>query len=242
MNNSDSQKSHTGIRAAIFSLLDKYPSLKPLELCKLAGLDYAKYRDYVAHLRTAWKYDTKNEHGLKCSIHAWRGWTRTPGPVDRAGAVAAGWKETRARNRWLLWRDPLGRLQLFETGRINIYVRKPATKGKAAQLLAKAFTWTNLITDFRALETMINGIRFKGAHYVFDVGQPMPKLTIDLFGPSSGIVIKLGDRSDPTSLEVLAHYPDWAERNERLFQDMHSFLESLMGSKEPGPPKIPYWR
>ena len=73
-------------------------------------------------------------------------------------------------------------------------------------------------------------MRFKGAHYVFPVGQRLPKLTIDLFQRSNGVVIKVGDETHPDSLEVLATYPDWAERNERLFEEISETLKNLAGS------------
>jgi zona occludens toxin (predicted ATPase) len=84
-----------------------------------------------------------------------------------------------------------------------------------------------LITDIKVLEQILSTIRFKGAHYVFPVGQRLPKLTIDLFQKSSGIIIKVGDDSHPDSLEVIATYPDWAEKNERLFEQVTDVLSRL---------------
>mgnify|MGYP001578094137 CR=1 FL=1 len=66
-----------------------------------------------------------------------------------------------------------------------------------------------------------------GALYVFPLGQRLPKLTIDLFQKSNGIVIKVGDDSHPDSLEVLSIYPDWAERNERVAGQLADVLEKL---------------
>lgn len=82
--------------------------------------------------------------------------------------------QTEARNRWLLWRDRLGRLQWFETGRVNLYVRRPANLGKAYQLVCNGFSFTGLVTDVKVLECVLSGVRFKGAHYVFDTGQRLP--------------------------------------------------------------------
>jgi hypothetical protein len=76
-------------------------------------------------------------------------------------------------------------------------------------------------------------VRFKGAHYVFPVGQRLPKLTIDLFQKSNGIIIKVGDVTHPDSLEVIAVYPDWAERNERLFEQLNETLERLLEQAKP---------
>lgn len=194
-------------------------------------IPYRKHGKYVANLRTQWKYHYKNEHGSKCSLHGWRGWCVLPGAAGgvRARAVAVGWLASRARNRWLLWRDRQGRLQWFETGRVNLYVRRPANLGKAYQLICDAFSFTGLITDVKVLEQVLSSVRFKGAHYVFPVGMRLPRLTIDLFRKSNGVVIKVGDVTHPDAVEVLASYPDWAERNERLFEEVIKTLREGAG-------------
>jgi len=230
--NYDCQIGHSqSLKQQVFELLDKNPLLTAQPLCKLLNLPYRQYRDYVAHLRSKWKNDYKNERGSKCSTHGWRGWCYLPrelcSVLYRAGAVDVGWIRSRARNRWLLWKDRLGRLQWFETGRVNLYVRKPANLGRAYQLICNGFSFTGLITDIKVLEKVLTSVRFKGAHYVFPVGQRLPKLTIDLFQKSNGFIIKVGDATHPDSLEVIVTYPDWAERNERLFEQLHEFLREL---------------
>ena len=231
----DCQSSHSdSIKQLVREKLDENSLLTAKSLCKLLDLRYDKYRDYVAHLRSSWKYDYSNERGSKCSLHGWRGWCYLPSEVGvatlsemRIRAVDVGWLRSRARNRWLLWKDMLGRLQWFETGRVNVYVRKPANVGKAYQLICNAFSFTGLVVDMKVLEEVLRSLRFKGAHYVFPVGQRLPKLTIDLFQKSNGIVIKVGDDTHPDSLEVLATYPDWAERNERMLDQLNDVLKRL---------------
>jgi hypothetical protein len=80
----------------------------------------------------------------------------------------------------------------------------------------------------KVLEEVLSGLRFKGAHYVFSTGQRLPKLTIDLFQKSNGIVIKVGDNSHPDGLEVLATYPDWGERNEKFLEQMINAFRPLL--------------
>ena len=218
------------ITRQVFAQLTKNPLLTPKPLCKILSLSYREHGKYVANLRSRWKYHYKNERGSKCSLHGWRGWCYLEPNISggiRTHAVDVGWLASRARNRWLLWKDRLGRLQWFETGRVNLYVRKPANLGKAYQLICNAFSFTGLITDMKVLEEVLSGLRFKGAHYVFPVGQRLPKLTIDLFQKSNGIVIKVGDDTHPDSLEVLATYPDWAERNERILEQVNEVLKRL---------------
>ena len=233
--NSQSQEPQS-IKAQVYELLTENPLLSPLRLSQILKLDYRRYRDYVTHLRSRWKYDSKNERGSKCSLHGWRGWCYLPREYSnvRVRAVEVGWIRSRARNRWLLWKDRLGRLQWFETGRVNLYVRKPANLGRAYQLICNGFSFTGLITDIKVLELVLSSIRFKGAHYVFSVGERLPKLTIDLFQKSNGVIIKVGDVTHPDSLEIIATYPDWAERNERMFEQLNDTLKRLL---EPTMPK-----
>ena len=217
------------VRQCVFRELDKNPLLTPSALRSIFKLDNKNCLQVLANYKTQWRHNYRNERGSKCSLHGWRGWCYLPNGVGgiRTHAAEVGWKLSRARNRWLLWKDRLGRLQWFETGRVNLYVRKPANLGRAYQLICNAFSFTGLITDIRILEEVLSSVRFKGAHYVFSVGQRLPKLTIDLFQKSNGIIIKVGDTTHPDSLEVIAMYPDWVERNERLFEQLNDVLKRL---------------
>lgn len=227
--NSDSQS----LRQQVFEQLEKNPLLTAKPLCKLLNLPYDKYWHYVSNLKSEWKYHYRNERGSKCSFHGWRGWCLVPAGLDRQRALYVGWVLSRARNRWLLWKDRLGRLQWFETGRVNLYVRKPANLGKAYQLICNGFFATDLITDVKVLEQILASVQFKGAHYVFSTEQRLPRLTIDLFAKSNGIIIKVGDTTHPDAVEVIAWYPDWAERNERLFEQLNKTLKPLVEPSVP---------
>jgi hypothetical protein len=218
------------IRQRVFRELDKNAILTPFQLCRILQIDYKHWHQTVANYKTQWRYTHKNERGSKCSLHGWRGWCCLPNGVAagiRSGAVEVGWVETRARNRWLLWKERLGRLQWFETGRVNLFVRKPANLGKAYQLVCNGFSFTGLVTDIKVLEQILGSVRFKGAHYVFSTEQRLPRLTIDLFAKSNGVIIKVGDRSHPHAVEVIACYPDWAERNERVLEQLNDTLRRL---------------
>jgi hypothetical protein len=112
-------------------------------------------------------------------------------------------------------------------------VRKPANLGRAYQLICNGFSFTGLITDIKVLELVLSSVRFKGAHYVFSVGERLPRLTIDLFAKSNGVIIKVGDVSNPNGVEIIACYPDWAERNERLFERLNEALKRLFDPSVP---------
>lgn len=159
--------------------------------------------------------------GSNCSsVHDWRGWCCVPYSVSCDLAAQAGWVPTKAKNHWLLWKDTLGRMEWFEKGRVNLFVRSPVNQGKIKQLVCNGFSFTGLITDNKVLDQVLATIQYKGAHYVFNTGQPLPKTIIDYFDKNLGIVIKVGDGSHRRAIEVNSHVPDWAER-------INLFLEKL---------------
>jgi len=232
------------IRQLVLNLLEKNPLLTASNLCKLLDLPYKKYRNYIYRLKYEWKSNHRNTQGVKCVSHGWRGWCYLPSSVGaeiRSRAIEVGWVETRSRCGWLLWRDRLGRLQWFKSGRVNLFVRKPANLGKAYQLICNGFSFTGLITDMKVLERVLASVRFKGAHYVFLTEERLPKVTIDLFAKSNGVIIKVGDASHPNSVEVIAYYPDWAERNERLFEQLNENLKRLLEPAKPKKFEKPYY-
>lgn len=213
------------LRQRVFALLDKNPYLTAKPLCEKLNLPYKQYSNYITKIKSEWKSYRQKQRGSNCSsIHSWHGWCRVPDYVDRTLALEVGWEETKSKNRWLLWHDRVGRMMWFESGRINVYVRSPANLGRAKQLISNGFFNTGLIFELRILEQVFETFKFRGAHYVFDVGQPLPKMTVDTFERSHGIIIKLGDKSHPRCIEVISRCPDWAERNELLLERLTALL------------------
>ena len=216
------------LRQRVFNLLNENPLLTAKLICKMLDLPYEKYASYVNNLKHSWKSNNENEQGSKCSsVHGWRGWCCVPGFVNRESAVGFGWIKTNARNRWLLWKDKLGRMQWFETGRVELYVRQPANFGKAKQLFCNGFSKTGLIKNIQLLEQVLDSLKFRGAHHVFDTGKSLPKLTIDAFSKSNGLTIKIGDKSHPRSVEIISRCPDWVERNEILLEEIRNSQSTI---------------
>jgi hypothetical protein len=217
------------LRKAVFKILDKHHDLKALEICNLLKIPYQQHGGTVQQYRQQWKREYKNRLGLKClKFHAARGWVYVLRMVDRELALKRGWRETRARNRMIIWdrdRLKLGRLEWFGTGRINIWVRKPATWGKVKQLLSNAFSWNSLIEDPQIFDMWANTARFKGAHAVYDYGERVPYARVDFLKDSLGVIVKTGDVSHPTALEIEFIYPDWAERIEKRLEQNDKVLQ-----------------
>ena len=138
--------SNTSLRKATFKLLDKNHDLSPSNLCKLQLLDPKIHGALMRQYRIQWKRDYKSGLGLKSlKFHNARGWIYSLKLIERAAALGRSdvtggvWRLSKSRNRMFVWKDDYGRLEWFETGRINFWVRKPATWGKVKQLLAGAF-------------------------------------------------------------------------------------------------------
>jgi len=220
--------SEASIKEKIFGELDKNPLLLPIQLCKIVGLDYKYYANYVTKLRSKWKTLPQDKRGLfPSSFHGWHGFVFVPKSVDRKRAVECGWIQTRAKNHYLLWKDvKLGRLEWHVNGRVKVWIRKPASFGRAMQLLADAYFSSGLIFDVRVFESFVKTLRFKGASAVFETNQRLPYMKIDFLKLSNGVVIKLGDRSHPNAVEVDFCYPDWGERNEQLLKVLKDILSS----------------
>lgn len=148
----------------------------------------------------------------------------------RGGGV---WFRTRARNRMVVFKCGLGRIEWFETGRVNCWVSKPASLGKMKQLLADGFFKTGLVFDINVFDEWVESFRLKGFHLVLDTGERLPNARIGLLKDSNGVVAVLGDKSHPTGVELRVVYPDWVERNEDLLKQnvraFRQFSELLKG-------------
>jgi hypothetical protein len=231
---SNSEKDENScICTEVRELLDKYPSMRPKDLCSHLHLSYEKYRDYVTNLRSQWKSNLKNELGSKVlKFHHVFGKVvleREFAGGIRVGAVGVGWLATRARNRKLLWKDGLGHMEWFETGTVVLFVNSPATRGRAYQLFCNGFSKTGLISDLRLLGVLLEKMYLKGATATIETGQKLPYLVVDLFKTSNGIRIKTGDLSHPTCIEVDFCIPDWAERVERKTDELVGSFSSFAG-------------
>jgi len=216
------------VRQCVFHELDKNSILTPFQICRILRLDHKHWRQTIANYKTQWRHNYRNRRGLNClSFHNVHGNARVPVDVCRVEAVKRGWVGTRARNRMLVWKDDLGRLEWFETGLVKVWVRKPVTEGKAVQLLANGFTKTELIWDMRVWERVRRSLWFHGATLAVETGVHLPYVCVELLKESNGVKVKMGDASDPTKLEIEFCYPKWAERNERLLEQMHDVLKRL---------------
>lgn len=220
----------SSLRKAVFNLLEKNHDLKPKEICILLHESYQKSANTISQYKKQWRseYRQRQAHN-RLSFHKAHGWVYALKLMDRKAAVFNGWVETKARNGMIIWNDlgGLGRLEWFRTGRINLFVNKPATWGRVKQLLANAFTYNGLIQAVDVFELWFKSVQFHGAHACLDTGVPLPYARIDILKDSLGVVAKIGDASHVTCLELEFCYPKWAEKNELLFNQLTSLLKEF---------------
>lgn len=216
------------LKQKIFSLLDKNHDLSPSMLCRLVGVDHKKYAPTIRNYKYFWRMSFKIRQPLKClNYHNVRGWIYSLKSMDRTGACFLGWRKTKAKNHMIIWKDKIGRMEWHVTGRINFWVKKPFTKGRIKQLLANGFYKYGVIDDIQMFDKWAGFARLKGAHLVYDTGERLPSARIDLLKESMGVIVKMGDLSHPTGLEIEFAYPDFAEKNELMFARMENVLRNF---------------
>jgi hypothetical protein len=218
------------LREQIFKLLDNEgrpdPLLSPKLICQTLKLPYKQYHNYVSKTKWEWKYYRPSERGSKCSfLHCFKAKVRLEVGLSGGLRLLAlrggfGWVQSKARNRFLVWRGGLGRVVWFETGTVTLHVRAPGNLGRAKQLFCDAFGNTGLIVDLRVLTEYSEKVWQKGLHAPYKTSQRLPKLTISDFAGSHGITVKVGDRSHPNAVEVIAEFPLHVER---LIAQVESF-------------------
>ncbi len=204
------------LRKQVCKLLDENPLLTAKMLAKLMNLNYKQYRQTLTNYRNFWVYNHEDERGSKCSsLHCFKAKVKLDLVVSQGLRVLVdsgveegrfGWVLSRARNRFLVWRGHLGRVVWFESGTVTLHVKRPGNLGKAKQLFCDAFVNTGLLTDVKVLNPVLERIRPKSGHFPYSSGERLPYMVIRDFEESHGIVIKVGDRTHPNAVEVIASF------------------------------------
>ena len=163
------------LRQRVFKLLNKNPLLKPQDICELL---HETNRGVITQYKKQWKKEYKSQRGLIRSIPDdvhnafYKGKLDGKLAVDilsyvRRKNVSVGggrlklWRLSKAKNRYGIFKNALGRIRLFENGTVELWVRKPASTGKAMQLFSNAFTWTELIDSIKTIEAFQKTLMIK---------------------------------------------------------------------------------
>ena len=222
---SQNRSSDYSLRSEVFSELTQNNGLTPKEICKKLSLAYKVYGHSVRTYKCQYNRQYQNRVAQKSlSFHKWQGRIYVPDFVRQNKAVGLGdgkvvWQTTKAKNRMIVFdarSKGLGRLEWFQTGRVNIYVQTPGNKGRLKRLLAMAFYASNLMFDVKLFDKWAESARMKGAHLINDLGVALPYSKTEFLQEGLGVVVKTGDKTHPTGVEIEFGYPDWAEKNERF--------------------------
>lgn len=139
---------------------------------------------------------------------------------------AFGWEQSDNRNRHLVFKNFKGRVRLWETGTVELYVKKPASNGKCMQLFCDAFTKNYLVTDIRVLDSFRASL-MRRCHATFDTGEKLPYMKVTAFKESHHLTFVSGDRTHPTSFEFMYEYNAEVRTARDLVKEFRSFVERL---------------
>ena len=265
-----SRSNITNLRRLVFVELDRNPILSPKSLAILLGFNEAQKKYYKGYLRKL-KYDWKRNHQKqqdsirscpddihnayykgtlskvsvdeikKLLFEVWEraGWDKwifpsMPGALD-------GWKNTKSKNHYLLYKSVKGRIRFFGTGTVEIFVRKPASLGKCMQLFSDAFTRHYLITDIRRVDEFRLGL-MRRFHGTYKTGQRLPYMKITTFEDTHHFTFISGDRSHPDCYEFIVEYHAEVEQARRLFDELRDSFNLGKDIKGVGPLKNDYSR
>jgi len=222
---------HSGIplslRKRVFKLLDKDPLLKPMQICNLIeGITYEQNGEVVTQYKKQWKKEYKSQRGLIRScpddVHNvfYKG-VLPPNVVRdaRSKPLPFGWRLSRSKNKFWLFKSTLGRVRFFETGTVEIFVRKPANLGKCMQLFCDAFTKNYLITDIRVVDQFKAGLMIR-FHATYKTGQRLPYMKITTFEDTHRLIFVSGDSTHPDCYEIIKEYSAEVEQARRLFEEL----------------------
>ncbi len=233
----------SSIKRQVWAKLEENPLLSPKELAKLLDLPYKQYRNYITKERSNWKYYHENERGSRCSnFHCYKAKVRLDRGLSDAlraklcfgvagGFVGFGWRLSRSRNRFLEWRGRCGRVVWFETGSVRLFVKKPGNLGKAKQLFSDAFINTGLLTDIKVFSSVLDRVSPKSCHFPYETSQRLPYVVINDFAESHGISIKVGDRSHPNAIEVIAEFTQKQDEIEAKVSYVFDVFQAVTGGK-----------
>jgi hypothetical protein len=139
------------------------------------------------------------------------------------GAVDAGWRLSRNRNKNLCWdreRFSVGRVQWWVDGRVRVHVVDPhkvaEPLSRVKQLLYAAFVASGLIADLSISEVFLRGVQWFSSHDVYMYEKPLPYKKITAYREMGIEEIVTGDLSHRSGLEVKTIKPDIVSKYEAL--------------------------
>jgi len=214
------------LRQRIIKEISNNPLISTRNICQKLKIDYKKYKQYIWNLKTNYKNEQASNRSI--SFHAVRFYGFALKSFSRDLALEKGWILSKSKNKRLIYKCSLGRLEWFLNGRITVWIHKPVSEGRLFQILCFGFSYSGLIEESN-LDAFLHSFKYKGAHLVQDVGESLPYAKNTTLKGSLGVVVKLGDKSHPKGLEIEFCLPKWAEEFKILTELNIKTIESFAG-------------
>lgn len=215
------------VKDSVVDQLRKNPLLTARPLCRILGLPYEKYANYVTYIRSCWNKEQRfrlTPYTPKILPHrrvfVWDGLERSKEAQNKA--FGHGWVRSRNRNGALLFKDSRGSVQWHSNGHVVLYVQGPANLGRAKELFCRAFSW---FSD-RELDRLTSGVLHESSrHWVFRIGEPLPRFDIRAFVRSHGLEA-VSDGSHPLCIEFIESEPLYLQRYDRLMVQLAQNIQA----------------
>ena len=213
------------LKEKIYTLFSKNPNIKAKKACEVYYLSYKDKGQTVNNYLSKFRSNLKDGYIPSEPINSphcrnWV-WNKVVFSDERKSeALSNGWKQSRNRNRMLMFRDKLGSVQWFETGTANVMPKGSSRLADAKSLLCRAFSWLDVMELSRLCE---GSIREVSRHWVFDVGVNLPRFKLEFFKKTHGLTIR-SDGSHPGKIEVEETVPLYLQETNRTLQETNKTL------------------
>jgi hypothetical protein len=207
------------IRQKVYRLWTENQCLKARKICETLGLRYQEHGNYVNNLLSTFRSNTHfglplEPQELHKRIFSWENVPRQSllkhlcckeQDLTKEKLTTVGWIKVSNRNSMLKFPNRRGNVHWYKGGRVFIYLKKPVNLAQAKELFSRAFSWLNGKTLSQYLDVPL---REESRHWVFEIGETLPRFDIRKFKASHGIHI-YSDKSHPKAVEVEEIIPFW---------------------------------
>lgn len=209
------------IRQNVYRLWTENQSLKAREICSKLNLRYKEHGNYVNKLLSEFRSNHKfglplEPQELHKRIFSWENVPRQSliehlcceeQDLTKGKLTNVGWRKSSNRNGMLSFSNLRGTVHWYKGGRVLIYLKKPLSLANAKELFSRAFNWFDGKTLSKYLDVPL---REESRHWVFEVGETLPRFDVRKFKASHGIRI-YSDKSHPKAVEVEETIPFWID-------------------------------
>ena len=212
-------------------LENKYITAK--KICKKLKINYKTYgktiNTYLSLFRSQQRSGlVQKAHGV--SSHKKVYYCSEKLPVNtklEERALASGWKQSKNKNRMLIYRSSKGSVVWYRGGLILIYLKGNVPRARALEMFWIAFVFLGDKELDRLSKLFVPFSR----HNVFKIGTPLPRFDIQYFKPSYGLRI-LCDGSHEDSVEIEESMPIFMQPFLEVLNSLRKANESSVESNK----------